>query len=191
MKKNCTGNPFCSSLDANTLDLLCRNVTVTYQKPKQIQSNQWNEQLEIIAEGVLLKYTLLEDGSQRSIELVKSGGLLGEHLLFDNIDYPDYHTMALTDVKKCNYPIKVIESLFKENRNFAQVLTQTLTKHLASNHKFWVEIHSRSGVEKVEYVYQLLQSLNVDMSNITQEDLALIAGVSRVTVVRAMKTIFT
>lgn len=188
--KKCAGNPFCSSLDPETRELLCTNVTVTYQKPKQIQTNQWNEQLEIIAEGVLLKYTLLEDGSQKSIELVKSGGLLGEHLLFDNIEYPDYHTMALTDVKKCNYPIKVIERLFNENRNFAQILTQNLTKHLASNHKFWVEMHSRSGVEKVEYVYQLLERLDVDMSVITQEDLALIAGVSRVTVVRAMKTIY-
>lgn len=190
MKKSCPGNSFCNSLNPKTRESLCKNVTVTYHLPKQIQTTQWNEQLEIVSNGVLLKYTLLEDGSQKSIEIVKEGGLLGEHLLFDNIPYPEYHTMALTEVKKCNYPIKVIEHFFNEDRNFAQVLTQSLTRNLASNHKFWVEMLSRNCVEKVDYVYQLLESLDVDMTNITQEDLALISGVSRVTVVRAMRTIF-
>lgn len=191
MNKECSANPFCTSLDSDTRELLCSNVTVTYQKPKQIQSNQWNKQLEIVAEGVLLKYTLLEDGSQKSIELVKPGGLLGQHLLFEDIEYPNYHTMALTEVKKCNYPIKLIKQLFDENKNFSLVLTQTLTKHMANNHTFWIEMHSRNSVEKVEYVYHLLEQSFVDMTLITQEDLALIAGVSRITVVRAMKEMYT
>lgn len=144
---------------------------------------------QIIAEGVLLKYTLLEDGTQKSIEMLKSGDLLGEHLLFDNLEYPDYSTMALTEVRICNYPIKIIRKLFNENRQFAFALTQSLTKHVTKNHVFWVKLHSLNGAEKVEFLYNLLRDLNVNLQLITQEDLALIAGVSRITVARAMKQI--
>lgn len=190
MNISCKGNPFCNSLNTQTRNILCKHVTVTYQTPKQIQSNQWKEQLEIIAEGVLLKYTLLEDGSQKCIELVKEGGLLGEHQLFKNVEYPYYHTMALTTVKKCIYPIEIIEKLFEENKLFAQVLLKSLSEHLANIATHSVKMHSKNGTEKIEYVYELLQDLGVDMTLITQEDLALIAGVSRITVARAMKHIF-
>lgn len=190
MDQRCIGNPFCSSLSDETRELLCKNVTVSFQLPKQIQTNQWGNQLEIIAEGVLLKYTLLEDGTQKGIEIIRNGGLLGEHKLFSKLDYPDYHTMALTKVKKCHYPIDIIEKLFNENKDFAKVLTFSLSKHLAANHRFWVEMHSRNGIEKVEYVFRMLEELEVDMNNITQEDLALIAGVSRITVAKAMKQIY-
>jgi CRP-like cAMP-binding protein len=192
MKKSCKGNPFCKNLDEVTRENLCKHVTVSYQMPKQIQSYQADEmirQFEIVSEGVLLKYTLLEDGTQQSIEIVKEGGLLGEHLLFENHDYPDYFTMALSKVRKCNYPIKVIQNLFDENKNFARVLTQSLTKHLSRNHVFWIDLHSLRGEEKVQYVYSYLEKLGCDMKVITQEDIALIAGVSRITVARAMKRI--
>lgn len=189
MKNRCTKNSFCNTLDPETKKLLCQHVTVTYQTPKQITNYLSQGNFQIVAEGVLLKYTLLEDGTQKSIEIIKAGELLGEHLLFDNLQYPDYSTMALTDVKICNYPIKIIKQLFNENRQFAYALTQSLTKHVTKNHVFWVQLHSLSGAEKVEYLYNMLKELNVNLQLITQEDLALIAGVSRITVARAMKNI--
>lgn len=179
------------SLDPETRELLCEQATITYQKSKQIQlMNQGNENLEIIIEGVLLTFTLLEDGSQEGIQVVKSGDILGTHLLFERLDFPVTHTMSLTEVTRCSFPIKFIKDLFNENSQFAHALMKNLTLDHAHNLSNWVYLRSKNGPEKVEYVYKLLKSLNVDMCLITQEDLALIAGVSRITVARAMKTIF-
>lgn len=189
MKTGCAENPFCCSLDPETRKLLCQHVTVTYQTPKQITNYQSHGNFQIVAKGVLLKYTLLEDGTEKSIEILRSGELLGQHLLFDNLEYPDYSTMALTEVKTCNYPISIIKKLFNENRRFAFALTQSLTKNVTQNQVFWVKLHSLNGAEKVEFLFKLLRDLGVDLKLITQEELALMAGVSRITVARAMKQI--
>jgi len=190
VEKKCKCNPFCNALDSETRQLLCQHVTCTYQKQKQIQSDHWAEQIEIIAEGSLLSFTLLEDGTQKSIEIVQPGDILGTHLFSNNPDFPEYHTLALNDVKKCNFPVHVFENLFQNNRQFAQTLLQNISNHHARNSMHWVKMHSKNGEEKVEYIYELLKSSNVDMNRITQEELALIAGVSRITVARAMKQLF-
>lgn len=191
MKNQCMNNPFCNSLDSQTRQLICEHAAITFQKLKQMQAvNQGSENFEIIIEGVLLTFTLLEDGTQESIQLVKSGDILGTHLLFEKLQSPVTHTMSLTEVKRCNLPVRFIESLFHENRQFAQALMKNLTLDHASSLSNWVYLRSKNGPEKVAYIYKLLQKLNVDMNFITQEDLALIAGVSRITVARAMKDIY-
>lgn len=189
MINGCTKNSFCELLDEETKKFLCQHVTITYQTPKQITNYLSQGNFQIVSEGVLLKYTLLEDGTQKSIDIIKAGELLGEHLLFDNIEYPEYSTMALTEVKICNYPIQMIRQLFNENRQFAYALTQSLTKRVTKNQTFWVKLHSLPGAEKVQLIYDTLKELDVDLQLITQEDLALMAGVSRITVARAMKNI--
>lgn len=190
LKRNCECNPFCSLLDADTRKQLCEHVTVTYQEPKQTQYNQWSQQLEIISEGMLVTFTMLEDGSQQTIELITAGDILGTHLLSKHVNYPDYHTLSLTYIKKCNFPIKIIKTLFDENRQFAKTLLENISRRHAKNSIFWMNMHSKTGEEKVKHIYELLQDSNVDMNRVTQEDLALIAGVSRITVARAMKTIY-
>ncbi|KTE92411.1 Crp/Fnr family transcriptional regulator [Desulfitobacterium hafniense] len=191
MNQPCKNNPFCSSMAPTIRELLCSHATTTYQISRQIQAiNQGDKQLEIIVDGVLIAFTILEDGTQKGIELIKKGDILGTHLLFDKLEYSPYHTMALNEIKKCIFPVKYIEGLFHENSLFAQALMQNLSRHLAKNNIFWMSMHSKDGEEKVKYIYKLLQDSNVDMNKIIQEDLALIAGVSRTTVARAMKTIY-
>lgn len=190
MPKNCCGNTFCDSLDSQTRKILCENVTITYQRAKQYSSEHGQEQIEIIAEGTLLIFTLLEDGNQSSIELIKSGDILGTHLFSHSHDYPEYHTLALTDIKKCNIPLKVVETLFQENSHFARMLLQNLSQRHTRNSLHWVKMQSKSGEEKVKFIYDLLKSIDVDMSLITQEEIAFIAGVSRITVARAMRTLY-
>lgn len=190
MKIQCPNNPFCDSLDPNTREFLCEHSTLIYQMPKQIQTaDQGNKHLEIIVEGVLFTFSLLEDGTQEFIHLIRKGDILGTRLLFDKISCPEYNTMTLTEVQKCSIPIKIAEKLFHENREFAQALMQNLLS-MTSNLTRWVSMRSKNGAEKVRNVYELLQELDIDMNMITQEDLALIAGVSRITVARAMKNIY-
>lgn len=190
MKKQCKGSPFCDSLDAKTRDFLCEHSTLIYQMPKQIQSaDQKNNDLEIIVEGVLFTFSLLENGTQEFIHLIRKGDVLGTRLLFDKISCTVYNTMTLTEVQKCSIPIKVVEKLFNENRQFSQALMENLLS-MTNNLTRWVSMRSKNGVEKVKNVYELLKELDIDMNTITQEDLALIAGVSRITVARSMKDIY-
>lgn len=190
VKKDCKDNPFCILLDKHIREELCEHAVVTYLEPKQIRYYQENEQLEIISEGILVTFTLAEDGSQNAIELVRKGDILGTHLLSKHIDYPNYHTMALAKVKICNFPVKVIKRLFDSQRQFAQVLLQNISQRHAKNSIFWMNMYSKTSEEKVKYIYELLQEEQADMNRITQEDLALIAGVSRISVARAMKAIY-
>ena len=188
--KNCQkDNPFCRLLDPDTREQLCEHATIIGQEPKQVQLIQRNNQLEIIAKGILITFTILEDGSQKSIELVREGDILGTHLLSKNIEYPNYYTMPLLQVQKCIFPIKFIKTLFDKNRQFAQVLLQNISNRHAQNSIYWMTMYSKSSEERVKYIYDLLQDEDVDMTRITQEDLALIAGVSRISVARAMKVI--
>ncbi|HHY25657.1 MAG TPA: Crp/Fnr family transcriptional regulator [Desulfitobacterium dehalogenans] len=190
MKKQCEGNPFCDALDPGTRAYLCENSTFIVQMPRQIQSTDLgNPRLEIIHKGVLFTFNLLEDGSQEFIHLIKKGDVLGTRHFFDRLAIPEYNLMTLTEVHKCSIPIKVAEKLYHENRDFAQALTENLLD-MMNNLTRWVSMRSKNGTEKVQQVYELLQDLDIDMTMITQDDLALIAGVSRITVARAMKDIY-
>lgn len=189
--KECAGNPFCRSLRSKLREALCAKSTLTYQKAKQTQMiNSVNANFEIIVKGIEFSFTVLEDGSQEGIQLLKSGDILGTHLLFERLPFPVTHLLALTDVTRCNFPIYFIEDFFHDNRDFAEALMKNLTLDHAANLSNWVHMHSKNGSEKVAYVYKKLQKLDVDMNSITQEDLALIAGVSRITVARSMKDIY-
>lgn len=201
MKRSCPGNPFCDSLDKDTRALLCKHSTVSYQMPKQIQTEQSEEQLEIVAKGVLLKFTLFEDGSQESIDVLSEGEIISEHLLLwgnptlnsphlmGSPNYNDFQTMALTHVTKCIYPIGVVRKLFDENKQFSQALLRNLSQHLLRIQINAMKVRTLGGIEKVEFVYHVLENLGVDMIHITQEELAMITGVSRNTIVRALKKI--
>ena len=201
MKKCCPNSPFCKLLDPTTKALLCRHSTISYLNPKQIQTHQSEEQLEIIAKGALLKYTLFEDGSQESIDVLSEGDIIGEHLLLSGNSsletphliggphYYEFQTMALTEVTICTYPIDLVRTLFDENREFSKAIIQTISQHLLRLQINAMKVRTLNGTEKVEFVYRVLQNLGINMSLITQEELALICGVSRNTIVRALKTI--
>lgn len=201
MKKCCPGGPFCNLLDPETREYLCKHATISYLMPKQIQTKQSYDQLEVIAKGALLKYTLFEDGSEESLDVLSEGEIINEHLLLwghsslksphllGNSPNMEFQTMALTKVTICNYPIGVIQTLFDENREFSKALLQSISQHLLRLQINAMKVRTLTGIEKVQFVYKVLKNLDVDMELITQEDLALIIGVSRNTIVRALKTI--
>jgi CRP-like cAMP-binding protein len=201
MKKGCPNSPFCNLLDPSTKEMLCRSATISYLSPKQVQTHQSEDQLEVIAKGALLKYTQFEDGSQESIDVLSEGDVIGEHLLLlgnpafqsphlmEGPNYSDFQTMALTDVTLCTYPIDIIRTLFDENREFSKAIIQTISQHVLRLQINAMKVRTLNGTEKVEFVYKVLKNLGVNMSLITQEELALIVGVSRNTIVRALKII--
>lgn len=190
MDHPCICNPFCSALDIDTRQELCRHVIVTSQKPKEFTSSHGHEQIEIIAEGIMLMFTLSEDGDQQSVEVVRPGDLVGTHHFARKKDYPECHMLSLTYVKKCIFPVSVIEHLFQENHAFAYTLLQNIADRHVRNSMHWVKMHAMKSDEKVVYIYRLLEGEGVDMTRITQDDLALISGVSRISVARAMKKIY-
>lgn len=201
MKKNCPGNPFCDSLDPETRQALCKHATISFQMPKQVQTEHSDDQLEIVAKGVLLKFTLSEDGSQKNIDVLREGEIINDYLLlwgnpsldypdsFGSYNYADIQTMALTKVTKCIYPIEVIRTFFDESKPFSQALLQNLANHLLKLQIIAMRARTLSGIEKVETTYHVLEDFGVDMKYITQEDLTLITGVSRNTVVRTLRKI--
>lgn len=190
MKNQCAGSFFCNKLTPEARAFLCEHSTSIIQMPRQIQSSyQRNPRLEIIVKGALFSFNYNEDGSQEFIHLIKEGDVLGARQLFDQLNIPEYNMMTLTEVHKCSIPIKFAKQLYHENREFAQALMESMLEMMSSLTQ-WVSMRSKNGTEKVQRVYELFQDLHIDMSAITQEDLALVAGVSRITVARAIKDIY-
>ncbi len=186
MGEKCCGNPFCEFLDQETKSWLCDHITVTYETPKQIQQNRWNRQLEVVTEGVLVKYMVLQNGGLQFVEILGPGSILGEHNLFKVRDYPEYETIALTKVGRCHLPIQIAEQIYNENKEFAKVLVNSLISQRNQNHTFRLNLQSKNNTEKIEFILSFLSNLGVEEHNITQDILALILGISRVTVSRAL-----
>lgn len=200
MKKHCKISPFCDLLDCETRKLICRHATVSFRMPKQIQTLQSEDQLEIVTEGVLLKYTLFEDGSQESFDIISEGEFINKHLLLGDkpLKTPhliesqnnfEFRTMPLTKVTICNLPIDLVRTLFIENHQFSKAILQTISQHLLRFQINALKIRTLNCNERVEFAYKVLKNLKVDIKSLTQEELALIVGVSRNTIVRALKKI--
>lgn len=189
--KECAGNPFCLSLRPKLREALCAKATLTYQKAKQTQMiNSAMPILRLSLKGSSFLLLSWKMAPKRGFSCLKAGIFSGHIFLFERLPFPVTHLLALTDVTRCNFPIYFIEDFFHDNRDFAKALMKNLTLDHAANLSNWVHMHSKNGPEKVAYVYKKLQKLDVDMNSITQEDLALIAGVSRITVARSMKDIY-
>lgn len=183
-------NSFCNGLEPETRQLLCSNRVVIKQKFKQVVLNNQNDaQVGIMIEGMLLVYNLFEDGTEIPVILEQSGDVIAIPQLFREAGYngnEDYCIFALSDVKICTFPANFIKSLILKDSVFALKLLENLSKQFMRNNSFWLNMHSKSAEEKVIYVLNLLKDSGINVNSLTQEEIALISGVNRVTVTRTM-----
>ena len=191
MKCEQCNNKFCKTLDETTKKQLCNYSVIVTQKRKQVEPfHIYKDSIEIILEGFCIVQTYSADGKRLFNTIMVPGDIIGSYLNFDAFENsPIYDIVALTDVKKCIIPKKVYDKLFHNNVSFANAIAFNLTEMLVRLTR-WTFLHSLTGSERITYVCNELKKLGLaDLNNLTQEDIAFIAGVSRVTVIRAMKKI--
>lgn len=192
MKCTLCNNRFCNILDVKTKKLLCDYSTIVTQQKNQTETSFYLENyVEILLEGFCIVQTYSEDGKKLFNFIMIPGDVIGAYSDFESFENSQVcEIVALTNVKKCIIPRKIYNRLFKNNISFSNAIAHNLMD-VFSRYTKWTFLHSLTAEKRVEYVYTELKKLGIkDLNSITQKDIAFIAGVSRVTVIRAMKKIF-
>lgn len=184
-------NKFCQELKICTRNRLCKACLRLQLKPKQeIVFERESNQVAIINSGVIISIFLTNDGKQKSLELLKIGSLLGTENLFNNKGEQNSYMQALTLVNLCLFPVKVFESFFQQNPDFAKAVLHATNHRLQKNLKRFLHMQISSSEEKVRFILEFLKEAKIDHSLLTHEDIALLADLNRVTVTRALKNIY-
>ncbi|UWG96700.1 Crp/Fnr family transcriptional regulator [Dehalobacter sp. DCM] len=190
MNQNCHNNGFCCNLQEDFRNRLCKACFRLSLKPKQeLLFDHSTKQVAIINEGVVISLFLLEDGRQKSAELLKAGDLLGAYSLFQENNSQTGYMLSLTNVGLCMFPAEVFETFFQQSPEFSKTVLRSLSDrfHKSLNHLLQMQISNSE--DKIRYVLDFLKEAGIDPSYLTHEDLALLSDLNRVTVTRAIKVI--
>lgn len=175
-------------------DVLALAARRTYRKNEFIiRSGQILEHLYYLRSGELKTLAVGSDGQQKTLWFLTAGSVFGETPLFNRKPCA-YLFQAVTDCEIYLFPRELLNELFTNRPNLAQSLITTLTRKV---HILSCQIEDSLfckpviRVAKLIYLlYQTKQKAESDSLPITQEDIAAVLGLHRVTVnqsVRAMK----
>jgi CRP-like cAMP-binding protein len=190
MSGPCPHNDFCCSLSEATQNRLCRACLRLHLKPRQeVLFEQSARQVAIVKEGVIISLFLTDDGSQKSVELLKAGDVIGADHMFHGPQEQTGYMLAMADSILCLFPAEVFETFYQQNQDFSRAVLKGLSSrfHKTLDALLWAK--TSSSEDKIRKVFEFLKEAGVNPAYLTHEDLALIADLNRVTVTRAIKTI--
>lgn len=175
-------------------DVLALAVRRTYRKNEfVIHSGQILEHLYYLRSGELKTLAVRSDGQQKTLWFLAAGSVFGETPLFNRKPCA-YLFQAVTDCEVYMFSRETLNGLFTRNPDVALSLITTLTRKV---HILSCQIEDSLfckpviRVAKLIYLlYQTKQKAGSDSLPITQEDIAAVLGLHRVTVnqsVRALK----
>lgn len=185
--ENCQ-NPFCSTLAPEIRKEIAESGRwVKYQYKKLQYLFFGNSNLYIIEHGIAL--TIRDDsrGKSAGIDILHDGDLIGIVQLYN----PNYEStisiLPLTDISGCLISIDSFQRIIRNHleitipiiaqysNRFAQLISHSVIRQLGS-----IE-------ERVDYLTTLMKQYN--LTQITQEEMALFLGVNRVTISRALRNL--
>ncbi len=190
MDKICNNNNFCCKLSGTTQHRLCKACLKLNLKPKQeVVFEAEANQVAIVHNGVLISLYRTEDGEEKSLELLKTGDLIGAENLFNQGVKQTKNLLSLTEVTICLFSIEVFETFYQQSPDFSHVMVQSLSGRFRKSLDNLLLMHTSNSEEKVRYVLELLKEEDIDLTYITHQDLAMISNLNRVTVTKAIKAI--
>lgn len=183
----CT-NVFCSSLPPDLRQRLCSSAHRVQYKKRNEQVTFFDFRYVLILESgyVLTSRGHLSD-RQQGTDILEPGDIIGVVQLF----HPDYdatiNLLPITPVTGCLVSLKVLESLIRSNPECAILVLEEFSKRFGRVTSK-LAIHSYgSARERLDYSLQRVRELGLE-NEIRQEDLACLAGLSRVTVTRLLNS---
>lgn len=175
-------------------DVLALAARRTYRKNEfVIKSGQILDHLYYLRNGELKTLAVGSDGQQKTLWFLAAGSVFGETPLFNRKPCA-YLFQAVTDCEIYLFPRELLTELLTNRPSLAQTLITTLTRKV---HILSCQIEDSLfckpviRVAKLIYLlYQTKQKAGNESLPVTQEDIAAVLGLHRVTVnqsVRAMK----
>ncbi|KUO66974.1 MAG: hypothetical protein APF84_17430 [Gracilibacter sp. BRH_c7a] len=190
-RPSCGLNPFCLSLESHIRECLCNiSSPCTYPPKKNITVKIGKHgYLFLIVKGVAITLKQRPDGRQIGIDCVGQGNIigLGNILLEERNDITFY---TKTEIEACCFSTKDFIDLCSKSPELSIEIIHKLSQRFSqavSN----IEHHALdNSTEKILYRIQKLSyefmSLQKQVFSFTHEELALLAGMNRVTASRVI-----
>ncbi len=189
IQPECAGNPFCGRLNAQTRACLCQTgIPVRYQARQIIEIDPCqNNKILLVRKGRVIPVRQRTNGKQKGIEYLGEGEIWGITHLFSPVrPVTNITAQAKTVLEGCLFPVAHFEELCLKHLDLARLVMSQLSCRFASVINQLEHMTLDSGEEKILYLLDLLTSINSQSLPFTHEEIALLAGVNRVTVTRVL-----
>lgn len=169
-------NSFCNTLSPELKKLLCSHrVKLNLNIKTEYLFDFEDENILLINSGKLLTVRNRENGQRKGVELLGAGMLLGTTSLYNK----KINSISLIPIEKvsiCSFTKIFFETLCHTNHEFSVTIIKQLAKRLNMLIIDTEHLALDSSKSKVAYI------LNKNVNELTHEEIALLAGVHRVTV---------
>ena len=152
------------------------------------------EQISLIKAGRVRLSKLLEDGTEITLDIRKSGDFLGEYMFSEEFDYP-VSAWCMEETLVCSFTKERFEKLILDYPNIGLRVIRNLSNRIA---QLTDRVGAMSQTSLEERLYRVL--LNVAREHgekkregyviqfpLTHEDLGFLIGAHRVSITRTMK----
>ncbi len=179
-------NPFCAKLPPDCQKQLFAKATlVNYPYKKEQIISFGNGYVLLVTEGNLMTIRNNIQGKQQGIDILHAGDLMGIVQLF-NKQYRNTITVRpLSSVKGCLISVSEFEEMIKSNHTLAQVMIAHYSQRFARALMHLSNLAIDDSKAKLNYAISIADQMGAN--SITHEELAIFAGLNRVTVTKALK----
>lgn len=144
----------------------------------------------LLDKGQILTVRQRSDGKQKGIELLHSGDILGMSQLFCNVQPITILISAKQSVEGCIFSSNFLEATCVLHPDFACALLRNICRRFAEAIDHIEHISLDNSIEKMIFT---LNKVKVNdpkgLNRLTHDDLALLAGMNRVTATKAINKI--
>lgn len=187
-------NPFCLCLQPHIRECLCKiSLTRTYPSKQNITVRIGiNGNLFLIVKGAAITLKQRADGRQIGIDCVGQGNIIGlGNIFLEEESYITFYTK--TEIETCCFPTNDFIHLCSNFNELSLEVIRKLSQRFSQVVKN-IEHHALdSSTEKILYRLQKLSnefmSLQKHVFSFTHEELALLAGMNRVTASRVIENL--
>jgi CRP/FNR family transcriptional regulator len=183
-------------LAAKELQMLAGNAIRRQMKKGQFVFHQGDDSMAmfLLKSGRVKLTKILENGSEITLDIRKSGDFIGENMLSEELEYP-FNAVCLEDTLTCGFSKSQFEEIILQYPNVGLQVIRNMSERISQLTER-VGTMATSSIE--EKLYNALQHVaaqhGVSEPNgvriqfpLTHEELSFLIGAHRVSITRAMK----
>ena len=183
--KPCPGTPFCNSLNEDTRRILCKAARRVEVPRKTIVLADFKSHLEIIQHGLIALFHLGSSLGPAPHLIAGTGDVLGIPALVDDRDWNVQMEHPILTVK-CIIPHDAIRTPLEEDAQFVRALLRYFAISAVRVAHYSYMMHTQGAEQRLAHLAEILQSFSIGMNELTHERIALLTGLTRGTVTRAL-----
>ena len=190
---SCT-NTFCRLLEPKTKADLCKIALRVQYETRQVFELETGQggKLMLLDKGQVIPSRFRKDGRQKGIECLGEGEIIGLSQLSSREELTRVSVYVKENMEGCLFPVTQFQQLCNTHSNLATEVISNLSRRFATAIDQLECMTLGNGEERILYLVEYLgthhleDSLSVQTVAFTHEELALLAGINRVTATRAI-----